>query len=123
MTYDELSTFGRLRKVEKCGPYSMFTKLVQEWGAILTGSQLYLFKNAHWAKGLVHQFMAAQRHGQPRIPVVFKPPLQEFKPDALIKTDNAVALCDASGEALPLRKPLSSPCRGGIKLLSLLTTL
>ncbi|KAF2481722.1 hypothetical protein BDY17DRAFT_252649, partial [Neohortaea acidophila] len=68
----------------------------QEWGAILTGSQLYLFKNAHWAKGLVHQFTAAQKHGHPRIPVVFKPPLQEFKPDALIKTENAVALVDAT---------------------------
>ncbi|THH05396.1 hypothetical protein EW145_g4824 [Phellinidium pouzarii] len=31
MTYDELSVFGRLRKVEKCGPYSTFTKLVHEW--------------------------------------------------------------------------------------------
>lgn len=66
----------------------------QEWGAILTGSQLYLFKNAHWAKGLVHQFTAAQKHGQPRTPVIFKPPLSDFKPDALIKTDNAVALVD-----------------------------
>ncbi|KAI6042073.1 hypothetical protein EDC04DRAFT_2892388 [Pisolithus marmoratus] len=36
MTYEELSVFGRLRKVEKCGPYSMFTKLVHEWGAILS---------------------------------------------------------------------------------------
>ncbi|KAK3676185.1 hypothetical protein LTR78_003935 [Recurvomyces mirabilis] len=66
----------------------------QEWGAILTGSQLYLFKNAHWAKGLVHQFTAAQRPGQPRTPVIFKPPLSDFKPDALIKTDNAAALID-----------------------------
>lgn len=66
----------------------------QEWGAILTGSQLYLFKNAHWVKSLLHQFISAQRHGHPRIPVVFKPPLQEFKPDALIKTDHAVALVD-----------------------------
>ncbi|KAJ9101237.1 glutamine-dependent NAD(+) synthetase [Naganishia friedmannii] len=32
MTYDELCVFGRLRKVEKCGPYSMYTKLLQEWG-------------------------------------------------------------------------------------------
>jgi hypothetical protein len=32
MTYDELSVFGRLRKVEKCGPYSMFTKLMHVWG-------------------------------------------------------------------------------------------
>lgn len=68
----------------------------QEWGAILTGSQLYLFKNASWAKGLVHQFMSHQRHGAPRMPVTFSPPLQDFKPDALIKTDNAVALVDAT---------------------------
>ncbi len=32
MTYDELSVFGRLRKNLKCGPYSMFNKLLQEWG-------------------------------------------------------------------------------------------
>ncbi len=32
MSYSELSVFGRLRKQEKCGPYSMFTKLLQEWG-------------------------------------------------------------------------------------------
>ncbi|KAK5118319.1 hypothetical protein LTR62_002832 [Meristemomyces frigidus] len=66
----------------------------QEWGAILTGSQLYLFKNAHWAKGLMHQFSSAQRPGHPRTPVIFKPPLSDFKPDALIKTDNAAALVD-----------------------------
>ncbi|KAG9128255.1 glutamine-dependent NAD(+) synthetase [Ceratobasidium sp. 392] len=40
MTYDELSVFGRLRKVEKCGPYSMFCKLVQEWGSILSPTQI-----------------------------------------------------------------------------------
>ncbi|CUM67258.1 uncharacterized protein PRCAT00004951001 [Priceomyces carsonii] len=31
MTYDELSRFGRLRKVEKCGPLDMFLKLYHEW--------------------------------------------------------------------------------------------
>ncbi|KIY65087.1 glutamine-dependent NAD synthetase with GAT domain-containing protein [Cylindrobasidium torrendii FP15055 ss-10] len=40
MTYDELSVFGRLRKVEKCGPYSMFTKLVHEWGEFLSPKQI-----------------------------------------------------------------------------------
>jgi len=40
MTYDELSTFGRLRKVEKCGPYSMFTKLIHEWGSMLSPLQI-----------------------------------------------------------------------------------
>lgn len=32
MTYDELTTFGRLRKVNKLGPFGMFQKLVHEWG-------------------------------------------------------------------------------------------
>ena len=40
MTYDELSVFGRLRKVDKCGPYSMFTKLVHEWGSFLSPIQV-----------------------------------------------------------------------------------
>lgn len=40
MTYDELSVLGRLRKVEKCGPYSTFTKLVHEWGTILSPLQV-----------------------------------------------------------------------------------
>lgn len=31
MTYEELSRFGRLRKVHRCGPLSMFEKLVLEW--------------------------------------------------------------------------------------------
>lgn len=42
MTYDELSVFGRLRKVDKCGPYSMFTKLVAEWGSSLSPVQVSL---------------------------------------------------------------------------------
>ncbi|KAK3881782.1 hypothetical protein Pcinc_013812 [Petrolisthes cinctipes] len=31
MTYDELAIYGRLRKVECCGPYSMFGKLIHLW--------------------------------------------------------------------------------------------
>ncbi|KAG1780851.1 hypothetical protein EV702DRAFT_682831 [Suillus placidus] len=40
MTYDELSVFGRFRKVDKCGPYGMFTKLVHEWGSFLSPVQI-----------------------------------------------------------------------------------
>lgn len=43
MTYEELSVFGRLRKVEKCGPYTMFTKLLHEWGSRLSPTQASLF--------------------------------------------------------------------------------
>lgn len=42
MTYEELSVFGRLRKIEKCGPYSMFTKLVREWGSVFSPVQVTL---------------------------------------------------------------------------------
>jgi len=42
MTYDELSVFGRLRKVDnlKCGPFGMFTKLVSKWGGVLSPTQI-----------------------------------------------------------------------------------
>ncbi|CAG8544998.1 15877_t:CDS:2 [Acaulospora colombiana] len=40
MTYDELSVFGRLRKNERCGPFSMFSKLVHEWGSVLQPSEI-----------------------------------------------------------------------------------
>jgi NAD+ synthase (glutamine-hydrolysing) len=32
MTYAELSEYGRLRKLAKCGPVGMFTKLAASWG-------------------------------------------------------------------------------------------
>ena len=31
MTYQELSRFGRLRKLQRCGPVAMFEKLLHEW--------------------------------------------------------------------------------------------
>jgi NAD+ synthase (glutamine-hydrolysing) len=31
MSYEELSRFGRLRKIHRCGPVSMFETLVREW--------------------------------------------------------------------------------------------
>ncbi|KAJ8662222.1 NAD+ synthetase [Lichtheimia ornata] len=40
MTYDELSQYGRLRKVERCGPFSMFYKLFHEWGGYLRPTEV-----------------------------------------------------------------------------------
>ncbi|XP_074025874.1 NAD synthetase [Leptinotarsa decemlineata] len=40
MTYEELSQFGRLRKIESCGPYSMYCKLVHTWSNTLTPKQV-----------------------------------------------------------------------------------
>ncbi|KAH3687280.1 hypothetical protein WICPIJ_001742 [Wickerhamomyces pijperi] len=40
MSYDELSQYGQLRKISKCGPYSMFLKLYHEWTPRLTPRQI-----------------------------------------------------------------------------------
>ncbi|KAB7496421.1 Glutamine-dependent NAD(+) synthetase, partial [Armadillidium nasatum] len=40
MTYEELSTYGKLRKVEGCGPYSMFCKLIHMWSDKFTPDQV-----------------------------------------------------------------------------------
>ena len=68
----------------------------QEWGAILTGAQLYFFRNTTWIKSLMHQNETHIRQGHDGMPVIFKPPLDQFKPDALMSTDDAVALVDST---------------------------
>ncbi|GAV68689.1 CN_hydrolase domain-containing protein/NAD_synthase domain-containing protein [Cephalotus follicularis] len=40
MTYEELSVYGRLRKVFRCGPVSMFKNLCYRWGARLTPTEI-----------------------------------------------------------------------------------
>ena len=40
VTYEELSVFGRLRKIYRCGPYSMFCKLVHMWKEKYTVEQV-----------------------------------------------------------------------------------
>lgn len=66
----------------------------QEWGAILTGAQLYFFRNVGWVKSLIHQYDNHIKSGHDGVPLIFKPPLEEFKPDGLMSTQGAVALQD-----------------------------
>ena len=65
----------------------------QEWGAVLTRSGLSLFRNASWAKNLMNQHDHHQKRDEPG-PVVFQPPLENFKQDHMIPMDGAVALVD-----------------------------
>ncbi|PLB39503.1 Arf family guanine nucleotide exchange factor SYT1 [Aspergillus candidus] len=65
----------------------------QEWGALLTLSQLYFFRDVNWVKSLMAQHEQHQDEGRRRA-VVFRPPLTEFKPDSIMSTDDAVALLD-----------------------------
>lgn len=67
----------------------------QEWGAVLTQSQLFFFRNANWVKGLSHQVESNQKHSSRDRPVVFKPPLEEFRYDNKVPTTDAVALLDS----------------------------
>ena len=41
MTYDELSVFGRLRKPGRCGPYSMFMRLISMWKDHCTPAEVH----------------------------------------------------------------------------------
>ena len=40
MTYDELSQYGKLRKQDMCGPYSMFCKLIHRWKAVCSPAEV-----------------------------------------------------------------------------------
>ncbi|KZV40925.1 glutamine-dependent NAD(+) synthetase [Dorcoceras hygrometricum] len=40
MTYEELSVYGRLRKIFRCGPVSMFKNLCFKWGPKLTPAEI-----------------------------------------------------------------------------------
>ncbi|XP_061819825.1 glutamine-dependent NAD(+) synthetase [Nerophis lumbriciformis] len=40
MTYSELSVIGGLRKISKCGPFSMFCKLIHMWKDVLSPTEV-----------------------------------------------------------------------------------
>lgn len=67
----------------------------QEWGAVLTFSQLYFFRNVNWVRSLMAQNDAYVKGGR-KATLVFRPPLADFKPDAIMSTNDAVALLDTS---------------------------
>ncbi|CAF9905396.1 MAG: hypothetical protein GOMPHAMPRED_003151 [Gomphillus americanus] len=66
----------------------------QEWGAVLTPSQLYLFRNTSWVKTLMHQYDTHSRSRAGTV-VIFKPPLEQFRPDFSLPMDEVVALVDS----------------------------
>lgn len=68
----------------------------QEWGAILTGAQLYFFRNTNWVKNLMHQYETHVKQGFYGEPITFKPALADFKPDAFMPVKDAVAIVDST---------------------------
>ena len=67
----------------------------QEWGAILTDSKLYFFKDIGWIKKLINQYENYGKATSKGPPLIFKPPVTSFEPDALMDIDDAVALLDS----------------------------
>ncbi|RAL15152.1 Arf family guanine nucleotide exchange factor SYT1 [Aspergillus homomorphus CBS 101889] len=67
----------------------------QEWGALLTFSKLYFFRDVNWVKSLIHQHESHEKEGRRRA-FTFRPPLTDFKPDGMMPTEDAVALLDSS---------------------------
>jgi len=68
----------------------------QEWGVVLTDSKLYFFRDVGWAKKLISQYEGYPKTSTRNTPLVFKPPLTSFDPDALMSIEDAVALTDSS---------------------------
>jgi hypothetical protein len=68
----------------------------QEWGAMLTGTSLYFFKNANWIKQYMNQYEAHLKHGGQGSLCFFKPSLKNFTPDYMLPTDHGVALTDST---------------------------
>ncbi|KAK5949916.1 hypothetical protein OHC33_009101 [Knufia fluminis] len=68
----------------------------QEWGVILTDSKLYFFKDVGWVKKLINQYEGQAKVAVRSAPLVFKPPLTSFEPDAWMSVDDAVALTDST---------------------------
>ncbi|KAL4785505.1 hypothetical protein BJX76DRAFT_180305 [Aspergillus varians] len=66
----------------------------QEWGALLTLSHLYFFRDVNWVRSLMAQCDDHQREGRRR-GVVFRPPLIDFNPVSMMPTNHAVALLDS----------------------------
>ena len=57
MSYDELGIYGRLRKMEKCGPVSMFQRLLGKWHGASSAGEIAaltaaLAQAGRWARAL-----------------------------------------------------------------------
>ena len=68
----------------------------QEWGAILSPSQLYFSRNVTWVKNLCHQADVHHKQGNSSVACIFKPPVTNLGQDGRVMMDEAVALVDTS---------------------------
>lgn len=61
MTYAELSIYGKLRKIAKAGPYSMFCKLINLWKEICTPREVMYKKKSNHVMSLSKQGLFGER--------------------------------------------------------------
>lgn len=72
MTYKELSMFGRLRKVYRAGPFSMLSRLVEEWPHVAPASVLAKVKKFFY-------FYSINRHKMVTLPPSYH--AENYSPD------------------------------------------
>lgn len=68
----------------------------QEWGVILTQSQLFFHRNLSWIKSLMGQAEVHFKGLKKGSEVIFRPPLQQLLYDGSVATHDAVAMQDTS---------------------------
>lgn len=117
MTYNELSVYGRLRKIQKCGPYGMFVKLVQEWGSVLSPVEV--------RPASIQAQLILDVPGRSMLPPARSDPLVRTRSDrgqgqdVLLRAREEQAQDDDSDTFVP-RRPSDSPllCLGHCPLLT-----
>ncbi|KAK9450228.1 uncharacterized protein V1518DRAFT_371494 [Limtongia smithiae] len=81
------------RRSSKGGPRS--------WGAVLTLSQIYFFRDTGWVRGLMDQLKASvelnEKNGDgTTTPFTFRSPIQGFHADQVMSTQDMIAIFDES---------------------------
>ncbi len=85
----------------------------RQYGAILTGSQLFFSKNITWVSELIQQLDENERAIKKPSRLAFKPPVSQLHHDDVVSTVEAIALMDGSGKTN--RHMFAVVTRGGMQ--------
>ncbi|KAK9348480.1 hypothetical protein V1522DRAFT_346009 [Lipomyces starkeyi] len=99
MKYIKVAKIGVLTSLERKKKKSSKTHW-RSWGALLTLSRVYFFKDVNWVRGLMDQLDATmdveeKAASGDKGPFMF-PPIQGFHADEVMSTENMIALLDRS---------------------------
>ncbi|KAK9367266.1 hypothetical protein V1509DRAFT_567300 [Lipomyces kononenkoae] len=99
MKYIKIAKIGVLTSLERKKKKSSKAHW-RSWGAVLTLSRVYFFKDVNWVRGLMDQLDATMAEDEKAEPGHYGsylfPPIQGFHADEVMSTQNMVALLDQS---------------------------